>query len=53
MTRANISVKDDLNFKTRCEQEQKAFDEWPNKWEWILDEYKYVYNMTYEQFISF
>ncbi|XP_022163189.1 uncharacterized protein LOC111028754 [Myzus persicae] len=40
MARANVSVRDDQNFRSRCEQEQKAFDDWPNKWEWILDEYK-------------
>jgi len=41
MTRANISVRDDQNFRSRCLREQKAFDEWPNKWEWITEEYKY------------
>lgn len=43
MARANVSVRDDQNFRSRCDQEQKAFDDWPNKWEWILDEYKYIY----------
>lgn len=40
MARANVSVIDDQNFRSRCEKENKAFDEWPNKWKWILDEYK-------------
>jgi len=47
MARANVSVSDDQNFRSRCEQEQKAFDDWPNKWEWILDEYKYCCNKSY------
>lgn len=40
MVRAGVTVAEDKNFKNRCEREQKAFDEWPNKWEWILNEYK-------------
>lgn len=41
MAREYISVKEDHNFKGRCEREQKAFDDWPNKWGFILEEYKY------------
>jgi len=40
MARANVSVRDDQNFRSSCEKEQKTFDDWPNKWEWILNEYK-------------
>lgn len=41
MARPNITVKEDQHFRNRCKREQKAFDEWPNKWKLILDEYKY------------
>lgn len=41
MARPNITVEEDQHFRTRCKREQKAFDEWPNKWKLILDEYKY------------
>lgn len=40
MARANITVADDELFKNRCEREIIAHDKWPNKWGWILDEYK-------------
>lgn len=40
MERLHISVKDDANFKIRCKYEQKAFDEWPKKWDWILAQNK-------------
>lgn len=38
--RANVSVVDDELFRSRCEYEIKAHDAWPEKWGWILDEYK-------------
>lgn len=41
MARAIVSVSEDKNFRVRCEQEIKAFDEWHIKWEWMLDLYKY------------
>jgi len=54
MARANVSVEEDQNFRSRCEREQKAFDEWPSKWELILDEFKYnIINMIYKEFTNF
>lgn len=42
MNRQPISVNDDTNFKLRCKYEQKAFDEWSKKWDWILAQNKYL-----------
>lgn len=41
MSRPNITVEEDQHFRNRYKREQKAFDEWPYKWQLILDEYKY------------
>lgn len=40
MARGNVSVADDEIFRNRCEYEIRAYNNWPNKWGWILDEYR-------------
>jgi len=50
MARVMVSVNNDTNFKNRCEREQKAFDEWPYKWRWITEEYKYENYKNYTFF---
>lgn len=41
MARGTLSVEEEQNFRSRCEREQKAHEEWPNKWGMLLDVYKY------------
>lgn len=43
MTKTNIlTTAESEIFKRRCEIEDKASNEWYNKWGWLSEEYKYL-----------